>query len=834
MARPWFLRVLLNSSSFSAILRSISCLTCPSSSWARSTLFSSASRADSASSRAACSSSFSASRRRLCLSSSWMERPPSPSWSRRSFTSSARFLFSRRTISSCSVASSRAALRRNLSALKLRHSELQASSSAIRSSALAFHSPTTLSKLRPRFSVIMAAAWVLSYSMPTSSSSASILDLDFSAEAILELRASMCSSASWTRETSLFLPPSSSSMRPRASTSYLDFHSWISAWALDRAFRASFFFSFSSSMRIRRFSASVIKFLYLVRRAARSLASPSPSLLVSSSWVVREILFFCRAAMAFSVSSIWRLRSWDSTCSFFLVPSDSLRARANSSSFWLASTIIPWVILTFFSMLARSLMLSSSPDLASARSLSIPALSFSDLALFLLMESICSPSSAMLLLCFCLRAARVPSWPMLDSSRSDFSLASSPSRFLLSSIWRAVLDPACSSLVPMSSRSRDSRPRFFSALPRLPRSTLISSSSSSTRTWSSLTCLLYLLPSVCSSSILAPMLEISFSLRWTDWPSSEIVLSRSDTASWVSLRSPSTFLFIFSASPLDFFSRSRASSHSSRDCSSLPLTLDRWLHLSSADWMSSSVFCLLSAVDFLSLPSLEMSSSWWAISSLRVLIWLSFVILSSSFFSQSDSRFLISSLRRLASEVTLTPAWLMLLMRSSSPLTRLLTSSSCFWTSFLAASILLVLSMISWTIDPPEVKAMLSSFFSATRRSWTLTTASHSAMALSMLASARAILSSYSFLYLLNWVHLRVGLMASQICIHFQVLAVMYMLIARWQAYRASFWSWSFLNCILEALPLAPDWSQERTDPILSSRNSSIFPAIPALKKTLV
>merc|ERR1712051_183260 len=37
MARAWFLRVLLNSSSFSAILRSISCLTWPSSSWALST-----------------------------------------------------------------------------------------------------------------------------------------------------------------------------------------------------------------------------------------------------------------------------------------------------------------------------------------------------------------------------------------------------------------------------------------------------------------------------------------------------------------------------------------------------------------------------------------------------------------------------------------------------------------------------------------------------------------------------------------------------------------------------------------------------------------------------
>merc|ERR1719433_1347721 len=84
MARAWFLRVLLNSSSFSAILRSISCLAWPSSSWALSTLFSSASRDPSASSRAPCSSSFSLSILLLCLSSSWMERPPSPSWSSRS------------------------------------------------------------------------------------------------------------------------------------------------------------------------------------------------------------------------------------------------------------------------------------------------------------------------------------------------------------------------------------------------------------------------------------------------------------------------------------------------------------------------------------------------------------------------------------------------------------------------------------------------------------------------------------------------------------------------------------------------------------------------------
>merc|ERR1719242_2871445 len=54
MARAWFFLVLLNSSSFSATRLSISCLTLASSSWARSTLFSSISRVASASSRAAC------------------------------------------------------------------------------------------------------------------------------------------------------------------------------------------------------------------------------------------------------------------------------------------------------------------------------------------------------------------------------------------------------------------------------------------------------------------------------------------------------------------------------------------------------------------------------------------------------------------------------------------------------------------------------------------------------------------------------------------------------------------------------------------------------------
>merc|ERR1719284_946326 len=138
MARAWFFLVLLNSSSFSATRLSISCLTCPSSSWARRTLFSSCSRVPSASSRAPCSSSFSVSILLLCLSSSWMERPPSPSWSRRSLISSARFLFSRLTMSSCWVVSSKPALTLKRSLLTLRASLWLASTSATRSSCLAF------------------------------------------------------------------------------------------------------------------------------------------------------------------------------------------------------------------------------------------------------------------------------------------------------------------------------------------------------------------------------------------------------------------------------------------------------------------------------------------------------------------------------------------------------------------------------------------------------------------------------------------------------------------------------------------------------------------------
>merc|ERR1719320_711382 len=72
-ALDWAFLTRMNSSSFSARRRSISCLTALSSSWHLSTLFSSCSRVASASSRADCSSIFSASRRFLILSISWLE-----------------------------------------------------------------------------------------------------------------------------------------------------------------------------------------------------------------------------------------------------------------------------------------------------------------------------------------------------------------------------------------------------------------------------------------------------------------------------------------------------------------------------------------------------------------------------------------------------------------------------------------------------------------------------------------------------------------------------------------------------------------------------------------
>ncbi|CAN0544803.1 unnamed protein product [Ectocarpus sp. 8 AP-2014] len=171
---------------------------------------------------------------------------------------------------------------------------------------------------------------------------------------------------------------------------------------------------------------------------------------------------------------------------------------------------------------------------------------------------------------------------MLSSSSSALILPSSASRFLLSSTCVAVFEPASSRREAISSMSFFSIVRLFSALALAPLSITSSSSSSSSLAKSSFACLAYFDARVASSSILALRALPSFSLRATPPLSSALTLSRSETASCVSLRSPSIFLFAFSTSPLTFFSRSNASSDSSNACSSLPFTLERWLHLSSA------------------------------------------------------------------------------------------------------------------------------------------------------------------------------------------------------------------------------------------------------------
>lgn len=80
-----------------------------------------------------------------------------------------------------------------------------------------------------------------------------------------------------------------------------------------------------------------------------------------------------------------------------------------------------------------------------------------------------------------------------------------------------------------------------------------SSSSSSMRACSSLICFCSLPTKDCSSSSLAVRDESSLSLRWMVCSSSFLFLSRSATASCVSFRSPSTFLFAFSTSALKGF-----------------------------------------------------------------------------------------------------------------------------------------------------------------------------------------------------------------------------------------------------------------------------------------
>ena len=113
----------------------------------------------------------------------------------------------------------------------------------------------TLSKFLPRFSVMTAAAWTLSYSNCRSSNSVTRRCLVFSVDDIFCPNVSTVSSASMRRAEILALLASNSSTLPSPSVSNLERHSCISADAFDRALSASDFFSDSSSMRSLIFSS---------------------------------------------------------------------------------------------------------------------------------------------------------------------------------------------------------------------------------------------------------------------------------------------------------------------------------------------------------------------------------------------------------------------------------------------------------------------------------------------------------------------------------------------------------------------------------------------------
>merc|ERR1719492_538685 len=232
MALVMFFLVDMNSSSFSAILLSISCLTWVSSSWHLSTLFSSCSRAPSASDRAASSSIFSASILLQILSISWMERPPSLIWSMMSLISLLRVLFSLLTSSSWRTDSSYADLTRNSSEEALRVSFWALSRSMPMLSTFCFHSPTILSNCLAFFSMELLRIWAWSSWAAMASRSAWSLALFFSTWDSLAFSWSAVASASDRRACIFSLAISSSSALATPSFSYLIFIISASALAL--------------------------------------------------------------------------------------------------------------------------------------------------------------------------------------------------------------------------------------------------------------------------------------------------------------------------------------------------------------------------------------------------------------------------------------------------------------------------------------------------------------------------------------------------------------------------------------------------------------------------
>merc|ERR1712117_830907 len=219
-ALVWFFLTIANSSSFSAMRRSISVLTWVSSIWHLSTLSSSCSRVASASSRADWSSIFSASSLFLILSISWMERPPSVIWSMMSLISLERVLFSRLTSSSWRTVSSWADLTLNSSEEAFLVSFWLTSRSKDRRSTLPLYSEMVLSNCLAFLSMAALTTWAWSRLVVISLISCWILLLAFSTWASLALRLSMAASASVFLAASFILVIPSSSALATASISY--------------------------------------------------------------------------------------------------------------------------------------------------------------------------------------------------------------------------------------------------------------------------------------------------------------------------------------------------------------------------------------------------------------------------------------------------------------------------------------------------------------------------------------------------------------------------------------------------------------------------------------
>lgn len=189
-----------------------------------------------------------------------------------------------------------------------------------------------LSKAFCFFSAALAIALARSTSNCKSSTSVDKRCLVFSRPMHFWLRDSMVSSASAKRACNFLLASSNSSERATPSDSYLLRQIWASALALLSWRCKSALPSASSSTCSRRLSKSCSKLRNLPKRVARSRDSSSAKRLVSSNWVVREILILDNWETWDSASSNWRKRSEFSMESFFLAASKSLRDLLVSSN----------------------------------------------------------------------------------------------------------------------------------------------------------------------------------------------------------------------------------------------------------------------------------------------------------------------------------------------------------------------------------------------------------------------------------------------------------------------------------------------------------------------